>query len=44
MYAKFVRKIYCMERPMDRFSPTVDAEAEGDFVDPIVKSQQRIVA
>ena len=39
-----VRKIYCIERPIDRFSPTADSKAKGDFVDSNVKPQQWLVA
>ena len=44
MFATLVRKIYCMERLMDHFSPMADAKAEGDFVDLKVKPQQLLVA
>ena len=44
MFATLVWKIYCMKRTMDRFSPTTDAKAKGDFVDLNVKQQQRLVA
>ena len=30
MFATVVRKVYWMERIMDRFSPGVDAKAKGD--------------
>ena len=37
MFATLVRKIYGMERTMDRFSLTADGKAQGDFVDLNVK-------
>ena len=44
MFATLVRKIYCMERPTDRFSLTADGKGKGDFVDSDMEPQQRLVA
>ena len=33
MFATLVRRIYCMERPMVRFSPTAEEKVKEDFVD-----------
>ena len=44
MFATLVQKIYCIGRPMDRFSQMADAKAKGDFVDSNVKPQRRLVA
>ena len=38
------QKIYRMERPVERFSPTVDVKAKGDFADLNMKPQQLLVA
>ena len=44
MFARLVQKIDCMECLMDCFSPMVDAQVKGDFVDLKVKPQQWLVA
>ena len=41
MFATLVRKIYYIERPMDCFSPKMDAKVKMDFFDSVKRETHR---